>query len=203
MTKAIEGIKSLFDFDFMGFIASLLPDPNSFAGKALAIAGVYKAVGIDSKTGKKLESDEQVVVREKAEATEEIRQTEVRKKVRGLEEQKSDLGLQDQRNKVAQAKSNAKDRTDAFILPETKEEQALDLKKLKTEQKKLDEINEKRAALDEQIKAAQTPPPNIVSAPTTVNNTNPTSNNTSNSPSLKPAGSSGTYAGSMTNAGFM
>jgi len=47
------------------------------------------------------------------------------------------------------------------------------------------------------------PPPNIVSAPTTVNNTNPTSNNTSNSPSLKPAGSSGTYAGSMTNAGFM
>ena len=79
-------------------------------------------------------------------------------------------------------------------MPKTKEEQAADLKKLQTEQKKLDELLKREAALDEQIKAAKAPPPNIVSAPTQINNSNPTSNNTSNSPSLKPSGSAGAMA---------
>ena len=38
------------------------------------------------------------------------------------------------------------------------------------------------------------PPPNIVSAPTQINHSKPTSNNTSNSPSLKPSGSAGAMA---------
>jgi len=63
--------------------------------------------------------------------------------------------------------------------------------------------NAKRITDNEAAAKKTAPPPNIISAPTTVNNTNPTSNNTSNSPSLKPSGSAGIYAGSMTNAGFM
>jgi len=63
--------------------------------------------------------------------------------------------------------------------------------------------NAKRITDNEAAAKKNAPPPNIISAPTTVNNTNPTSNNTSNSPSLKPSGSAGIYAGSMTNAGFM
>ena len=200
LTKAIEGIKSLFDFDFMGFIASLLPAPGSgIIAKGLAIAGVYEAVGINSKTGGKLEDPEvkaKRLVEEKAkEEAQEAKDKEIRKNVRGLVGQKVNSSvIQDQRNKVARARLAAKDRTDAFILPETKEEQALDLKKLQTEQKKLDELLKREAALDEQIKAAKAPPPNIVSAPTQINNSNPTSNNTSNSPSLKPSGSAGAMA---------
>jgi len=63
--------------------------------------------------------------------------------------------------------------------------------------------NAKRITDNEAAAKKTAPPPNIISSPTTVNNTNPTSNNTSNSPSLKPSGSAGIYAGSMTNAGFM
>ena len=63
--------------------------------------------------------------------------------------------------------------------------------------------NAKRITDNEAAAKKNAPPPNIISSPTTVNNTNPTSNNTSNSPSLKPSGSAGIYAGSMTNAGFM
>ena len=196
LTKAIEGIKSLFDFDFMGFIASLLPAPGSgIIAKGLAMAGVYEAVGINSKTGGKLEDPEVKAKRLIEEKAQEAKDKEVRKNVRGLEGQKVNFSvIQDKKRRIANLQRDVDDPDSNLFSKETKEEQAADLKKLQTEQKKLDELLKREAALDEQIKAAKAPPPNIVSAPTQINNSNPTSNNTSNSPSLKPSGSAGAMA---------
>ena len=196
LTKAIEGIKSLFDFDFMAFIAGLLPKPGSgIIAKGLALAGVYESVGIDAKTGEPLEDPEVRAKRLVEEKAQEAKDKEVRKNVRGLEGQKVNFSvIRDKKRRIANLQRDVDDPDSNLFSKETKEEQAADLKKLQTEQKKLDELLKREAALDEQIKAAKAPPPNIVSAPTQINNSNPTSNNTSNSPSLKPSGSSGAMA---------
>jgi len=198
LTMIIGGIKSLFDYDFGGMlqsmIAAVLPKPDSIGG-ALIPAGVYALAGIDKETGGKLEDPEVKAKRLIEEKAQEAKDKEVRKNVRGLEGQKVNFSvIRDKKRRIANLQRDVDDPDSNLFSKETKEEQAADLKKLQTEQKKLDELLKREAALDEQIKAAKAPPPNIVSAPTQINNSNPTSNNTSNSPSLKPSGSAGAMA---------
>ena len=212
LTMIIGGIKKLFDYDFSGMLmdmlAAVLPDPDSIVGKLLP-AGVYALAGIDKETGGKLEDPEvraKRLVDEKAkEEAQEAKDKEVRKNVRGLEGQKVNFSvIQDKKRRIANLQRDVDDPDSNFFSKETKEEQAADLKKLQTEQKKLDELLKRNAALDEQIIKAQSAP--IIVAPSsTVNEAPKTSNNVSTSASLKPTGTTGAIAnggGSMA-GGFM
>ena len=197
LTKAIEGIKSLFDFDFKGFIAKLLPGPDTLIGKGLAAVGVYEAVGIDSKTGEPLEDPATKAAREAREKKIEEAQDAKDKEIRKIERQLNQDQLEERaiQNRVGRFQRDVDDdRSGAMFFAESKEEQAEDLKKLQDEKKKLAEFRERQQALEAQLSAAKSAPIVIDGKTINVNEGGKTENNVSHPPAMVPNGTTGQLA---------
>ena len=212
LTKASEGIKSLFDFDFQGMfqnmLAAVLPDPKGALGK-LVPASVYALAGIDKETGEKLEDPAEREKRLAAEKIQEEAQEAKDKEIRRIQRQ-LDAGKMEEKGMKARVgrfqKDVDTDRSKALLFAESKEEQAEDLKKLQDEKKKLAEFQEKQRKLQEQLEAAKSAPLMVDGKTINVNEGSKTENNVSAQPSMRPSGSTGQLAmggGSMTDGAYL